>query len=221
MCTAVVQLSPEAAALQRLHAPVGGVGHVDVERRLVELHDVHAVGLQRQRFLVQQFGKGEGQRHAVAVVAVGHGVDDGHGPGQRELDAPRGVRAKQPRLGLVHAAGQRQRADHLRHHRLVAVVADAHLDLVLEVDAGHLLQEAVHEVLARLLAVADDVQAGVLLGLDPQQRGVELGLRQVAAAGLPLRPELFGLGQPGGLGQAAGNGGVEHRASLQASGWRD
>ena len=67
-------------------------------------------------------------------------------------------------------------ADHLRHHRLVAVVADAHLDLVLEVDALDLLEEAVHEVLARLFAVADHVEAGVLLRLDPQQRGVELGL---------------------------------------------
>jgi MFS family permease len=56
--------------------------------------------------------------------------------------------------------------------------------------------------------------------LDPQQRGVELGLRQLGALGLPLRPELLGLGQPGGLGQAAGNGGVEHRANESDPLWR-
>jgi hypothetical protein len=85
------------------------------------------------------------------------------------------VRARQLRLEGMHAALQAQRRHHLRHHRVVAVVADAHLHLVLEVDALDLLQEAVHEMLARLLAVADDVQPRVLLQLDPQQRGVGLG----------------------------------------------
>ena len=93
------------------------------------------------------------------------------------------VGAQQARLGGVHAALQPQRRHHLRHHRVVAVVADAHLDLVLEVDALDLLEEAVHEVLARLLAVADHVEAGVFLGLDPQQRGVGLGLREFGALG--------------------------------------
>ena len=114
---------------------VGHLVDVDVERRLVELDDVHAVGLQRQRLLVQQLGERDGELHAVAVVAVGHGVDDGHRPGQRELDRVLRVGAQEARLGLVHAALQPQRRHHLRHHRLVAVGADAHLDLVLEVDA--------------------------------------------------------------------------------------
>ena len=47
-----------------------------------------------------------------------------------------------------------QRAGDGRHHRLVAVVADAHLDLVREVDAVDEFEEAVDEMLARLLAVA-------------------------------------------------------------------
>ena len=114
------------------------------------------------------------------------------------------------RLGLVHAALQAQRADHLRHHRLVAVVADAHLHLVLEVDALDVLEEAVHEVLARLLAVADDVEAGVFLLLEPQQRGVALGSRELGAGELPLRPELVGFGEPARLGQAARDRRFEH-----------
>ncbi len=151
---------------------------------------------------------------AVAVEAVGHGVDDGHRAGQRELELALRVGPRQLRLEGMHAALQPQRRHHLRHHRVVAVVADAHLHLVLEVDAFDALEEAVHEVLARLLAVAHDVQAGVLLRLDPQQRGVGLGLAQFVALRLPLRPELAGLGQPRGLGQAAGGGGGEHGGLL-------
>ena len=124
------------------------------------------------------------------------------------------MRAQETRLGLVHAALQLQRRHHLRHHRLVAVGADAHLDLVLEVDAFDPLEKAMHEVLARLLAVADDVEAGVFLRLDPQQRGVELGLLQRVAVAAPLRPQLVRFGQPAGLGQAAGDRGSNIGISL-------
>ena len=203
-------------AFQRRHAPGGGVFHIDIEGRLVELNHIHAIGLQRQRLLVQQPGKGHRQLYAVAVVAVGDGVDDGHRAGQGELDLALCVCAQKARLGGVHAALERELGHHLRHHRLVAVAAYAHLHLVLEVDALDLLQKAVHEVLTALLAVADHAQSRIFLGLDPQQRGVELGLRQFGALGLPLRPELLGFGQPGRLGQAAGDCGVEHRGALRS-----
>jgi len=110
----------------------------------------------------------------------------------------------------MHATLQAQGRHHLRDHRVVAVVADAHLHLVLEVDALDLLQEAVHEVLSRLLAVAHDVQACVFLGLDPQQGRIGLGLHKRIAFGPPLGPELVGFGQPGGFWQAADDGGFKH-----------
>ena len=210
-------LQPLRGALERRHAPLRRLGHVDVERRLVELDDVDAVGLERERFLVEQLGEGECHldpaRLAVAVVAVGNGVDDRHRAGQGELEQPAGVGAGEARLGRVDAAAQAQGADHLRHHRVVAVVADPHLHLVLEVDAFDLGEEAVHEVLARLLAVADGREARVLLHLQPEQRGIGLGALELGAAGLPLGPELLGLGKPGGLGQAAGDGGTKHRSA--------
>jgi hypothetical protein len=81
--------------------------------------------------------------------------------------------------------------------------------LCCEVDALDLLQEAVHEMLARLLAVGDDVQAGVLLRLDPQQRGIGLGLRS-ASPSASIAATACGFGQPAGLGQAAGDGSFEH-----------
>ena len=123
---------------------------------------------ERQRFLVEQLGEGERHLDAVAVVLVGDGVDDGHRAGQGELDLVRGMGAGDQRLEVVDAALQPQRRHHLRHHRLVAVVADAHLDLVGEVDALDRLEKAVDEMLPRLLAVGDDVDAGILLQLQRQ-----------------------------------------------------
>ncbi len=122
------------------------------------------------------------------------------------------------RLHGVHPALEAHRRHHLRHHRFVAVGADAHLHLVGEVDALDALQEAVHEVLARLLAVADDVDAGVLLLLDGEQGGVALGRLERRAFEPPRRPQPVGLGEPGRLRQAAGDGGLEHGALLGLAG---
>ena len=110
------------------------------------------------------------------------------------------------RLGLVHAALERERAAHHRHHGFVAVGADAHLDLVGEIDAVDEFEEAVHEMLARHFAVADDVDAGVFLQFDREQRGVELALREIVALEPPLRPQFVRLGEPGRFRQAAGDG---------------
>jgi hypothetical protein len=209
---------PLRGALERAHTPAGHFVHVHVECGFVELDDVDAIRLQRQRLLIQQFGERERELHLVAVVAVGHGVDDRHRAGQRELDLALRVRAQKARLNVVHAALQPQRRHHLRHHRLVAVGADADLDLVFEVDAFDALEEAVHEVLSRLLAVTDRREAGVFLRLDPHQRGVELGLLQRGALVRPARPQLVRLGEPAGLGQAASDRGAKHVGLLDAKG---
>ena len=65
-----------------------------------------------------------------------------------------------------------------------------------EVDAVDEFEKAVHEMLARHFAVADDVDAGVFLPFHREQRGVELGLRQFLARKPPLRPQLVGFGEP-------------------------
>ena len=76
-------------AVQRLDAPAGGVVHVDVEGRLVELDDVDAVGREPARFLVEQRRERHGHLHAIAVMRVGDGVDDGHRAGQGEFELSR------------------------------------------------------------------------------------------------------------------------------------
>ena len=76
------------------------------------------------------------------------------------------MRARKPRLAGMHARTQAQWTDNGRAHRLIAVVADAHFDALVEIDALDRFKKAVHEVLARLFAVGDNVDPGVLLKLD-------------------------------------------------------
>ncbi len=119
--------------------------------------------------------------------------------------------------GLVgmDAAFQPQRRDDLRDHRLVAVFADSHLDLVGEIDALDLLQKAMDEVLPGLFALGDDVDAGIFLKFYCQHGGVALGARQFVAFGFPGRPQRIGLGQPFGLRQRAGDRGwKQHLARI-------
>ena len=139
-------------------------------------------------------------------MSVGDGIDDGHRAGQGEFQFPPGVGAGKPRFAGVHARAQPQRAGDGRTHRLVAIVADAHLDAALEVDALDRFEKAVHEMLARLLAVGDDVDAGVFLQLERQQRGVVLGLQQLLALETPRRPKLVRFGEPRRFRQTAGDG---------------
>ena len=188
--------------------------HEDVEGGLVELDHVDAVGLQRLGFLVEQFGEGERHLDAVAVIFVGDGVDDGHRAGQGEFQLARGVGAGDAGLVGMDAALQRQRRHHLRHHRLVAIFADAHLDLVGEIDALDLLQKAVDEMLAGLLALGDDVDAGILLQLHRQHGGVALGAGEFVAFRFPGRPQRVGLGQPFRLRQGAGDRGWKQHGGL-------
>ena len=66
------------------------------------------------------------------------------------------------------------------------------------------------EMHAELLALGDDVDAGVFLFLDPDQRGVALAAVQLRPLQPPGRPQFFRLGKPGRFRQAAGDGGFQH-----------
>ena len=125
------------------------------------------------------------------------------------------------RLGLVYAALQFQFAAHHRHHGFVAVGADAHLDLVREVDAVDEFQKAVDEMLARLLAVADDVDAGVFLQFDCEQVASSLA----AASSSPCRRHcghsLFGSASHDGFGRLPATvEGKHHDSTLETCGGR-
>jgi hypothetical protein len=101
---------------------------------------------------------------------------------------------------LVDAPLQPHRRHDGRDHRCVAIVADAHRHLMGEVDAVDEFEEAVDEVLARLLAVGDHCQPGVLLQLHDQDGRVTLRLRELVACQAPGRHSLFGSASQAGLG---------------------
>jgi len=77
--------------------------------------------------------------------------DDGHRRGQGNFSW-RAVWVRAMRASSAWTRRSTAGCHHLRHHRLVAILADSHLDLVGEIDAFDLLQKAVDEMLARLLA---------------------------------------------------------------------
>ena len=74
-------------------------------------------------------------------------------------------------------------------------------------DSAQMLDEGRDEMLARLLAVADDIDAGLPLIVQRQTQGVLFALDERVFRQFPRRPERFGLGKPAGFGQAAGGGG--------------
>src|SRR3546814_3820783 len=76
-------------------------------------------------------------------------------------------------------------------------------------------------MLPALFAVADGVQPGIFLVLDPQQRGIALGELELLAHGFPQWPQLVGLGQPERLRQAAGDGGGEQHGDFLPDTGRD
>jgi hypothetical protein len=144
-------------------------------------------------------------------MPVGDRVDDRHRPRQGEFERMQGVRPGEPRFHRVDAAAPPQRPGNGRTIGLVAVVTDAHPDFVGEVDAVEVFEKAVDKMLPRLFAVADDVDAGILLELESEDRRVALGLGERLALRPPRRPELAWFGQPGRLRQAAGDRRLEHR----------
>jgi hypothetical protein len=81
------------------------------------------------------------------------------GPGSGELQPAIGIAARERRLVALHRASPSDRCRDRRHVHDIAVVADPHPGLLRPVDALDLLEEAVNEVDAGLLAVRDDVDA--------------------------------------------------------------
>ena len=71
-----------------------------------------------------------------------------------------------------------------------------------------------HEMYAELFAAGDDIDPGVFLFLDPDERGVALALRELVAFKAPRSPEFFRFGEPGRLRQRTGDGGFKHQRFL-------
>ena len=208
MWTAVVQARPLRRALQRGDPPVADLVEIHVERGLVELDHVDAGRLDRARLLVEDLGERPRELFAAPVVRVVERVDHRHRSRQRVLHLPRGRAAQEAGVVDVDRPAPRDRPDDDGHVGVVAV-ADAHRALVREVDAVESFDERGDEMPARLLAVADDVDAGFLLVAQHEPDRVALAFGERVAVELPRRPELVGCREPGWLRQAAGDRGLQ------------
>ena len=94
---------PLRRTLQSFHTPVCRLFHVHIESGLVELNNVHAVGLQCQCFLIEQFCKSHGHFDFVTIKTIGHSVHNGHGARQGELQFLLGVGTRELRFKGMHA----------------------------------------------------------------------------------------------------------------------
>ncbi len=124
--------------------------------------------------------------------------------------------ASEPRLAGVDAAAPGERGGDGRTIGLVAVAADAHPHLGGKIDAVEVGEKAVDEMLARHLTVADDVDAGILLELQREDRRVALRIGEFFAVEPPFRPQFFRLCEPGRLRQTAGSCRFEHASPPSA-----
>jgi hypothetical protein len=80
---------------------------------------------------------------------------------------------------------------------------------MLVVDAGEMLEIAGHEVTPRLLAIAQDVDAGTLLIANREPQRIALGFGQHVALDGPWRPQLARLREPRWFGQTADDGSLQ------------
>ena len=103
-----------------------------------------------------------------------------------------------------------KRASHGGHLGLVAIGPDSDGHAPGEVDAVDPGEKAVDEVLPRLLAVRDDVDAGRLLKLERDQDRVALAFGQSLGGQAPWRPERLRRGQPRGFRKTSGDRRLEH-----------
>ena len=137
---------------ERVHTPFGDFVEKDVERRLVELDQIHPRILELSRLLIEDRGELPGKHLPVPVVLVFQRVHHRHRARQLHFDRMVGDRSEKERVLHEDAALTRHRADHARHRRFVPS-SDGDCGPVGGVDTIEALDERGDEVLTGLLAV--------------------------------------------------------------------
>ncbi|MNN28783.1 hypothetical protein D3C81_1423630 [compost metagenome] len=95
-------------------------------------------------------------------MAVIQRIDHGHGAWQRPLDGLTGLLAQEPGIVDKHRVFPGNGTHHRRYAGIITVT-DPDGFAVLEINAAQVLNEGRHKMLARLLTITDDINAGVLL----------------------------------------------------------
>ncbi|MNM27860.1 hypothetical protein D3C81_383590 [compost metagenome] len=190
--------------LQRGHAPVVHFVEEDIERGFVKLDDVNTGSLQLPGFLVEDLGKLPGQFFTAFIVAVVQRIDHGHGPWQRPFDGLLGQLTQELGIFNENRFLTGNSTDNGGDARVIAITNPDRFPL-LEINAAQVLDEGRDEVLTGLLAITDDIDAGVLLLLQGQAQRILFAFDQFLILKLPGRPERLGLSQPGGFRQTTGS----------------
>ena len=145
------------------------------------------------------------------------------GPGSVNLSL-RSVCARARRASAVHAALELQRPGDRRHHRLVAVVADAHLHLAGEVDALDASRKPCTKCWRDCSPSVTMSMPASSCSFSQSSVASRFACSSSSPPEPPGRPQLLRFGEPGRLRQAAGDGGrQQHRTRppfSSRSAWR-
>src|SRR5690606_2328935 len=129
-----------------------------VERGFVELDDVDPSRLQLLGFFIERLGELTCQLLAALVVRVEERIDHRHRVGQRPFDLLVSLLSKEFGVLDEYRLLARHLTDDGWHTRFIAIANPDGLAF-LEVDSAEVLDKGGDEVLARLLAVADNIHA--------------------------------------------------------------
>ncbi len=177
----------------------------DIERRFVELNDIDAGCRDLARFRVQNPGERSGEFWTAVVIIIVEGIHHGHGAGQSEFRLPLGLRTQETSVFDIDRFLAFYRPGNNRYLGVVPV-ANTHGAGLLEIYPGKALNKGGDKMPAGLFAVTHDVDPGHFLVAQYQADSVFLAFLQKCPFQAPGRPEFQRLRQPGGFGQAAGNG---------------
>jgi hypothetical protein len=145
--------------------------------------------------------KGHGQSDLVAIMGIGDRVDDGHRSRQGEFEPVSRMGAGNLSLKTVDVTLSPQRSGDGRHFRVAAIAADAHRNPPGKIDTLDVFEEAVHEMLTRLLAIGDNIDPGILLLLQRQKLRVVLSLGGASPSNCQGAYNIRGLASHAGFGK--------------------
>ena len=178
-------------AIERLEAELPRLLGPRLHVRLVDLDDVRAGGEQIADLGIERDRVIHGRQLAAAAVVVDlrllrHRERPGHG----HLHRLRRVPAQEIEVAHADRVTAADRADDPRHRRRMAAAVERRARIV-EIDAFERRREQVRIAFAADFAVGDDVEAGLLLRADRDDRRVVLRLDQERLGNAPqfLRPD--------------------------------
>ena len=177
-------LEPLQCPLQRGDAPVVHLIKEHVKRRLIKLDDIDTCRLQLPGFLIENLGKFPRQFFPAFIVGIIQRIDHGHRARQRPLDRLTGLLTQEPGILNKHRLLARHSAHHGRHARIIAIT-NSYGFALLEINAAEVLDKGRHKVLAGLLTITDDIDAGQLLFVQCQTQRILLALDQLLPLQLP------------------------------------